>query len=85
MKRRIYSYVFQSASGDFWHIISGKNYKDIYDFMKHEAPEEYEAWKDEWDPADGPWDEEAGIDYGYYDQVAVELNGINGSINDVEL
>lgn len=83
VRRKIYSYVFQSASGDFWHIISGKNYKNVYDFMKHEAPEEYNAWKDGWDPADGPWDEEAEIDYIYYDQVAVELNGINGPLKEI--
>lgn len=86
MRRKIHSYVFQSASGDYWHIITTKNYKDVYDFMKHEAPEEYESWEDEWDEeAYGPWDEEVGIDYGYYDQVAVELNGINGPLKEIEV
>ena len=54
--------------------------------MKHEAPEEYESWKDEWDEeAYGPWDEEVGINYEYYDQVAVELNGINGPLKEIEV
>ena len=84
MTRRIYSYVFQSASYDYYHVISERNYSDVYDFMKHEVPEEYNAWKDDWDESEyGPWNEEEGIDYGYYDKKGVELNGINGQLKEI--
>ena len=83
MTRRIYSYVFQSASYDYYHVISEKDYKDVYDFMRNEVPEEYDAWKDDWDETeDGPWDEET-IDYGYYDKKGIELNGINGQLKEI--
>lgn len=82
MKRKIYSYILHTASGDYYHVLSGNNYEDVYDFMKNEVPEEYSAWKDEWDTSDGPWDETT-IDYQYYDKVGVELNGINGPLKEI--
>lgn len=64
---KVYSYVLKSASGDYYHTITTKNYKNVYDYMKHEANGEYEAWKDEWNYAWGEWDETT-IDYAYYDK-----------------
>lgn len=62
---KVYSYVLRSASGDYYHTITTKDYKDVYDYMKNEVNGEYEAWKSEWDD---DWDEfdEKTIDYAYY-------------------
>lgn len=65
-----FSYVFKSASGDDYHIISKNDYKTVYEFMKNEIPGEYEAWVDEWDDDWGEFDENT-IDYEYYDKKAV--------------
>ena len=43
-----YAYYFRSNSGDAYSVCTTKNYKDVYDFMKNEASEEYDAWKDAW-------------------------------------
>lgn len=72
MTSKIYSYVLKSASGDYYHTITTKDYKDVYDYMKNEADGEYEAWKAEWDPAWGEFDE-THIDYAYYDKQSLSL------------
>lgn len=72
MVSKIYSYVLKSASGDYYHTITTKDYKDVYDYMKNEANGEYEAWKAEWDPAWGEFDE-THIDYAYYDKQSLSL------------
>lgn len=72
MTGKIYSYVLRSASGDYYHTITTKDYKDVYDYMKNEADGEYEAWKAEWDPAWGEFDE-THIDYAYYDKQSLSL------------
>ena len=69
---KVYSYVLKSASGDYYHTITTKDYKDVYDYMKNEANGEYEAWKAEWDPAWGEFDE-THIDYAYYDKQSLPL------------
>ncbi len=72
MINKVYSYVLKSASGDYYHTITTKDYKDVYDYMKNEADGEYEAWKAEWDPAWGEFDE-THIDYAYYDKQSLSL------------
>jgi hypothetical protein len=71
---KIYSYILITASGDHIHrLLKDKNYKNAIDFMKNEVPEEYEAWKDEWDEeAYGPWDEDT-IDYEYFDKEMIKV------------
>ena len=69
---KINSYVLKSASGDYYHKMTTKDYKDVYDFMKNEVSWEYDAFKDEWDEAWGEWDETT-IDYEYYDKQVFEL------------
>lgn len=64
---KVYSYVLESASGDYYHTITTKNYKSVYDYMKNEVDCEYEAWKDEWDSNFDEFDETT-IDYVYYDK-----------------
>lgn len=70
---KVYSYVLKSASGDYYHTITMKDYKDVYDYMKNEANGEYEAWKAEWNPAWGEFDE-THIDYAYYDKQSLSLS-----------
>ena len=69
---KIYSYVLKSASGDYYHVITLNDYKDVYDFMKNEVSWEYDSWKDDWDEEWGEWDETT-IDYDYYDKQEFEL------------
>lgn len=68
----VYSYVLRSASGDYYHTITPKDYKDVYDYMKNEANGEYEAWKGDWNPAWGEFDE-TQIDYAYYDKKSLTI------------
>lgn len=69
---KIYSYVLRSASGDYYHKMTTKDYKGVYDFMKNEVWWEYDAWKGGWDEAWGEWDETT-IDYAYYDKQELDL------------
>lgn len=69
---KVYSYVLKSASGDYYHTITTKDYKNVYDFMKNEANGEYEAWKGDWDSAWGEFDETT-IDYAYYDKKSLTV------------
>lgn len=64
---KIFSYVLKTASGDLDHqILIDKDYDGPIDYMKHEMPDEYEAWKDE-----GCKDSE--IDYEEFDKVVLEV------------
>lgn len=69
---KIYSYLLKSASGDYYHKFTTRDYKDVYDFMKNEAEGEYLAWKVEWNPAWGEFDE-TRIDYALYEKNEFEL------------
>ena len=69
---KVYSYVLKSESGDYYHTITTKDYKDVYDYMKNEVSCEYEAYKDEWDSAWGEFDEDT-IDYAYYDKQSLTV------------
>lgn len=69
---KVYSYVLKSASGDYYHTITTKDYKDVYDYMKNEAAGEYEAWKGGWSSAWGEFDETT-IDYAYYDKQSLTV------------
>ena len=69
---KVYSYVLKSESGDYYHTITTKDYKDVYDYMKNETNGEYESWKTAWNPAWGEWDETT-IDYAYYDKQSLTV------------
>ena len=69
---KVYSYVLKSASGDYYHTITTKDYKDVYDYMKNEVSWEYEAHKDEWNSAWGEFDETT-IDYAYYSKQSLTV------------
>lgn len=34
---KVYSYVLESESGDYYHTITTKDYKNVYDYMKNEV------------------------------------------------
>ena len=72
LQMKIYSYLLKSASGDYYHKFTTRDYKDVYDFMKNEAEGEYLAWKVEWNPAYGEFDE-TRIDYALYEKNEFEL------------
>jgi len=72
-----YAYYFRSNSGDVYSVRTIKDYKDVYDFMKNEAPEEYNAWKDAWIDEWGEFDESC-IKYESYakQEMWKKVNGI---------
>ena len=69
---KIYSYVLRSASGDYYHTIATKDYKNVYDYMKNEVSWEYDGWKDSWRPEWGEF-RESTIDYAYYDKKEMDV------------
>ena len=69
---KIYSYLLKSASGDYYHKFTTKDYENVYDFMKNEAEGEYLAWKAEWNPSWGEFDETT-IDYALYEKHEFDL------------
>lgn len=72
-----YTYYFRSNSGDVYSVRTTRDYKDVYDFMKNEAPEEYNAWKDAWLEEWGEFDE-SWIRYEFYakQEMWKKVNGI---------
>ena len=39
-----YCYAFHSASGEYYHILTGINHESVYDFIRWELPEVADAW-----------------------------------------
>ena len=69
---KVYSYVLESESGDYYHTITTKDYKNVYDYIKNEVSWEYEIYKNGWDSAWGKFDETT-IDYAYYDKQSLTV------------
>ena len=72
-----YAYYFRSYSGDVWSVTTTKDYKDVYDFMKNETPEEYDAFRSEWLDEWGEF-KESYIKYKIYtkQEMWIKINGV---------
>lgn len=77
MTKRIYSYYFQSASGDPCHVVTETEYKNVNDFLKNEFPAEYEEWVDdarsELDEGEELDEDEIFIDYMEFDEAYLDI------------